>query len=468
MDMHALKTLIAKGESETLEFKKSMGLLKGIFQTLTAFLNNIGGVVLVGVLDDGTIVGQHITDSTRQKLAKALVKIEPPAQIQTDYVSVGDKQVIVLTVLPGKHAPYVYDGRAYQREMTSTSRMLQHRYEQQLVARGQLDYSWERSLSDRYGLDDLDHDGIYKAVMDGVRAHRVPAGAIKESIEEVLLRFQLLEGKRIRNAALALFAKDHVYLSQCRIKMARFQGRDMLGDFIDNQLVHGNVFKLLEVADAFLRRHLPISSTFRQDQFARIDTPALPVMAVREALINALCHRNYVDHQTDFTLAIFDDRLELWNSGLLPHEITFESLKGPHPSILRNELIAGVFYIRDYIEQWGTGTNKIITQCRESGLEDPVFSEMSGGIMVTFYFKEPMGGSISCRESDQVILNERQKDILSVIRGKGIIGIRDLLYELQNPPSRRMVQKELGLLRQLNLISIIGSGRGALWSLRKN
>lgn len=88
-----------------------------------------------------------------------------------------------------------------------------------------------------------------------------------------------------------LYAKpESLQLVQCMIKLARFKGLNKLGEFIDNQQIQGNAFYLLSEADAFFRRHLPIASFFKPDQFKRVDTPALPVMAVREALINALCH----------------------------------------------------------------------------------------------------------------------------------------------------------------------------------
>ena len=208
MSFEKLKYLILKGESETLEFKKSTGLIKAVFQTITGFLNHKGGTVLIGVLDNGKIVGQEITESTRQKIAKELPKIEPRAQVNIEYIPIEDtKQVIAITVLAGKHSPYAYDGRAYQRDLENTNRMPQHLYEQKLVARGQLNYSWESYLSAKYTLEDLDEDLIYEVVADGIRARRIPGSAIKDSKEEILSRFQLTEGSQIKNAALVLFCK---------------------------------------------------------------------------------------------------------------------------------------------------------------------------------------------------------------------------------------------------------------------
>ncbi len=128
MDIKALQQLVSKGESEILEFKKSIGLLKAVFKTLVAFLNHKSGTVLIGVLDNGRIIGQEVTETTQQKIAKELPKIEPSSQVDIEYIPVNEnKKVIALTVKSEKNAPYVYDGRVYQRIMDDTNRMTQHR-----------------------------------------------------------------------------------------------------------------------------------------------------------------------------------------------------------------------------------------------------------------------------------------------------------------------------------------------------
>jgi ATP-dependent DNA helicase RecG len=94
---------------------------------------------------------------------------------------------------------------------------------------------------------------------------------------------------------------------------------------------------------------------------------------------------------TDSSLAIFDDRLELWNSGSLLKRLTIEDLRHTHESVLRNRLIANVFYVRGLIEKWGIGTNKMIDLCRQEGIPEPEFMARSGGLAVIFKFKEPVG-----------------------------------------------------------------------------
>ena len=388
MQINQIKNLIKKGESQNIEFKKSTAQLQAAIETICAFLNGSGGVVLIGVSNDGKIIGQDISDHTRQEIAKEINKIEPAAQVVVNEILISEKKyLIMMQVNSGHHAPYIYDGRAYRRNQATTSKMPQHRYEQLLVARGQLNYSWEEVLASEYSIKDLDQEEIYKTIADGIRENRIPASTQREDIKGILKRLELMKEGFLKRAAVMLFAKQRALgFSQCMIKMARFEGTDKLGNFIDNQQIRGNAFNLLEEADAFLRRHLAIAGFFKPDQFKRIDKPTLPVMAVREALINALCHRDYSDKSTDIALAIFDDRLEIWNSGELLNKLTVKSLRHSHHSVLRNKLIANVFYVRGFIEKWGIGTNKMISLCKQEDLPEPEFRENQGGLTVVFRF----------------------------------------------------------------------------------
>src|SRR5579872_555152 len=134
MNLQKIKILASRGESETLEFKKSTAQLFAAFETICAFLNGEGGVVLIGVTDDGKIIGQDVSDNTRQAIAHEIAKLEPATYIDIQYVRLKEgKTVICIIVERGVHAPYVYDGRAFQRNQSTKIRMSQHRYEQLLI-----------------------------------------------------------------------------------------------------------------------------------------------------------------------------------------------------------------------------------------------------------------------------------------------------------------------------------------------
>ena len=290
MNLQQIETWISEGESQHLEFKKSTAQLKPAFETVCAFLNDKGGIILLGVTNNGQLVGQQVTDNTRQEIAREIKKIEPKPEIEVHYVDLtAEKQIIVIKVSSGKHIPYVYDGRAFERNQSSTERMTQHRYEQLMVNRGQLNHSWEKQPAYGHEIDDLDHEEIRNTIRDGIAKNRIGVEVLDYDIEHILTKLELIQHGHLINAAMVLFAKEvRPDYSQCMIRMARFRGNDNLGDFIDNQRTYGNAFQLVAAALAFTQRHLPIASYFEPNRMQRIDQPAVPNLALREALINAL------------------------------------------------------------------------------------------------------------------------------------------------------------------------------------
>ena len=209
MNIEQLKQLIQQGESQHLEFKKSTAQLKPAFETACAFLNDKGGVILLGVKDNGQLVGQAITDQTRQLIAHEIRKIEPKSQIEVHYVHFYDsKYVIILEVPSGKHTPYAYDGRPFERSQSTTERMTQHRYEQLIVQRGYLKHNWIEFLTHEYTIEDLDHDEIRNTVAEGILHNRISPKSISYSIEQILTNFNLMQNNSLTNAAVILFCKS--------------------------------------------------------------------------------------------------------------------------------------------------------------------------------------------------------------------------------------------------------------------
>ena len=254
MKLDKLKYFIREGESETLEFKSSTANLQSAAKTLCAFLNGKGGVVLIGVSDGKKLIGQHVTDKTRQEIANVLRKFEPTANIEVQYVdNKSDKQIIMLTAYPDNRSiPYTYEGRAYERKESSTSVMPQNRYQQLLLAKNFQPVSWEMQPATNISIDDLDHDEILNTAKDVARKKRLEAAFDTQDVSEILTRLQLIQHSgQVTHAAAILFAKEISgdYM-QCILKMARFKGIEKAKDkFIDSKQVVGNTFKLLKEAE---------------------------------------------------------------------------------------------------------------------------------------------------------------------------------------------------------------------------
>lgn len=212
----------------------------------------------------------------------------------------------------------------------------------------------------------------------------------------------------------------------------------------------------------FLRRHLPVAGKILPGILERKDEPLFPLTALREALVNAFCHRTYTDPGGAVSVAIFDDRLEIWNDGNLPFGLKPEDLKKDHTSHQRNPLIATVFYNRGLIERWGRGTQKMVALCVKAGHPEPEFFEQSNSFVVRFL---PSDYIAPHRISHD--LTDRQRHLLlclSVEEKKGST-FAEIKSQLNNPPADRTLRDDFQHLKRLGLIGVTGHGRGAKWQL---
>ena len=154
--------------------------------------------------------------------------------------------------------------------------------------------------------------------------------------------------------------------------------------FLDNRQFNGNAFTLLSHAERFLRDILPIAGRFESGRMERIDEPLYPPLATREALANALCHRDYSIGGGSVGVAVYDDRLEVTSPGSLHFGLTPEELFAPHESLPWNPLIARTFYRRGIIEEWGRGTLKMAEVAASAGLPRPEIEDANGCVTVRF------------------------------------------------------------------------------------
>ena len=463
MHLRELKDIVVHGESGTVEFKKSTGQLRRAGESLCGMLNGSGGLVLIGITPAGRIVGQEIADKTLREVAAVLNKLEPPAAVNQVLVELeSGKEVLVLEAISNPELrPYVFDGRPYQRVGSTTSVMPQETYQRLLTERAHDRTRWENQIADGYGISELDGEEILRTVRLGIAAGRLPESTGGD-IADILTRFELLKKSGLTNAAVVLFGTRFMPdYPQCQLRMARFRGVDK-SEFLDQRQLEGHAFHLLEEAMLFLRRHLPVAGRVVPGLFEREDEPLFPLEALREALVNAFCHRDYSIIGGAVSLAIYDDRLEIWSDGALPFGLKPEDLKREHSSRPRNPLVANVFYLRGVIERWGRGTQKIVELCVKAGHPEPEFGEQAGSVWVRFL---PSGYIAPHRVAHD--LTDRQRELLQMLAHHGALPLREIRKRLVAPPSDRMIQEDLAHLRRLALVRSKGRGRGAVYFLKK-
>jgi ATP-dependent DNA helicase RecG len=260
---------------------------------------------------------------------------------------------------------------------------------------------------------------------------------------------------------LILFGKEKCrqqLVPDARVSCARFTGNDKT-NILDRLEVKGTILDAVEEVIKFIARNTRLSAEIK-DIF-RKDIPEYCPVAVREALINALVHADYSFTGSHIQIAIFNNRLEIQNPGMLPCGFTLDDFK-MGVSRIRNRVIARVFHELKFMEQWGSGYKRMIEACRNEGYPEPKWEEIGTYIRVTFYpslrtvltFKET-------REEEE--LTDREKVILNLFKQGESLPFREIFHRFVSPISKRMLQYGLAELKRKGLLISKGKGRALIW-----
>jgi ATP-dependent DNA helicase RecG len=455
--------LTAFGESETLEFKETTGTRREAAMTVCAFLNQRGGQVLFGVRPAGIVAGQQVSERTIEELSAELRQIDPPAFPAIERVPVdGAREVVVVSIGQGASRPYSYHGTAYRRVGNTTIAMSADEYNRMLFERMHNEQRWENQPAAGWSVDDLDEAEIRRTVAEAVRRGRLEEPVGRDPTDLLRGLGLLRDGELLRAAAVLFGCPERLEfeMPQCLLRVARFRGTDRM-QFLDNRQFNGNAFTLLANAERFLRDTLPIAGRFEQYRFERIDEPLYPPLATREALANALCHRDYAIGGGSVGVAVYDDRLEITSSGPLHFGLTPDKLFVPHESRPWNPLIARTFYRRGIIEEWGSGTLKMADMASKAGLPLPEIDDDGGAVTVRFrhnqFVPQPITSEVSGPEG-------RQEMILALLDGveEGLTR-REIHGRLGPGVSERQMRRTLNELREMGVVVSTNQGRRSRW-----
>ena len=497
MTIDNIKTLIVGDESRTLELKKTTGELKDGMHTACAFLNTDGGWLIFGITPKSLkIIGQEVTDNTQQEIAQALAGLEPMVDVKVEYVDVPDypgKKVIAMHFdgwVWGEH-PHTYHGCPYYKVESTTKVMPQDMYDERIRAHKPQQYAWEGQTADGVSLSDLNEKHIRGCIRLGVEGGRIPASATSAPIEETLAKWKLLKNGIPTNGAAMLFSDNIDEYPQFRLRMARFVGKDK-NEFIDNQRAEGNFFDLLDAGMAFFFKHLNLSGKITNHSLRRKEQLEIPYKALREALINSLCHRQWEKYNLTNSIAIYDDRIEISNPGIFPPQITPENIKEPHESYPYNLKIAEALYKSTFLENWGSGAKRIIDACRKQDVEEPTWRWNSGFVTVTFRrykkykkYKYPQYETINDTVNDPMNvpvndpvnlpkLNDRQQHIYNAIKnGTTNVPVNVPVNDTVNAAnlaiwlnvSEKTIKRDLAFMQSAGIIKHVGSDKTGHWEV---
>ena len=278
-------------------------------------------------------------------------------------------------------------------------------------------------------------------------------------IKDVFIHLNLLKGGKLTTAAVLLFGKNpHKFYLQAETKCLQFSGTEIEKPFPSYHIYNSNLFDQVDRAVAFVLSSIKLP-VIPQEHTAQVKRPPeIPLFAVQEAIVNALAHRNYND-TSGVQVMVFIDRVEIWNSGSLPSQLTISDLKKPHRSFPGNPLLAEVFYLADYIQKVGSGTIEMMKQCKQAGLPEPEFVNNMG-----YEFRTILGRDVFTESALlKMGLNERQRQAIKLIRERGSIALSDL-QEIYEKITRKTLYRDLRALANKGVLKAQGDRKGRKYS----
>lgn len=318
---------------------------------------------------------------------------------------------------------------------------------------------FDASACDRATVDDLSFEKIKVFLAAARRERNYPLPA-KTSRDKVLAHLNLMDNGRPNHAAVLLFGKEpQRFLITSEVKCLHFHGTQVQKPIPSYQIYKGTVFELVDQALDFVLSKINRRVGTRSRSVQAPAEYELPLEAVREAIVNAVAHRDYTSNASAQVM-LFADRLEVWNPGELPPPLTPDLLRQPHPSIPRNPLIAEPLYLARYIEKAGSGTLDMIARCKAAELPEPNFEQRAGQWVVTLWrdwlTAEVLAG---------LALSDRQTEAVTYVKAHGRITNSE--YQALAGVIRKTAARDLDDLVTKDILERIGLKRGAHYVLAK-
>jgi len=437
-------------ESETVDLKASLAKLDAALVDICAFLNHRGGNLYFGVRPDGRVVGLTVADSTLLKVSQKIrQKLKPEIIPEIRERSDDGKSIIEVIISEGTHKPYFVDGVAFIRSGSESVKMPPDVLTRLIME--QQGYVWDRDICAGATLDDIDPALVKSYLTRALQVRHIDLDP-DTPIEIALESLDLLKEGKLTNAAILLFGRNpQKFIDTAMIRCAKFRGDDVTQPYANMKVIRGAIVAQIDQTEQFIRDNIAKAAWIPKEKFEREESWEYPPDAFREAVINAVCHRDY-QSSGSVQVSIFTNSLEIMNPGLLPSTLTIESLKRRHSSKPRNRLIAETLFKIKYIEKFGSGTTKMIRVCRDLGVPEPEFHEQDEDFMVTF-----RRSSVNVLLDQPDLLNERQKLAIEFLKTHE--SITTLEYIRVANCHERTARKDLADLVRLNVVVKQGLGK---------
>lgn len=283
------------------------------------------------------------------------------------------KTVIKVEIKNVPDKPYFYKGKAYKRVGTSNVFLSRYEIEKFLYERSNPAYHYDKTVAAGYK-EGINQKRLSWFLNKARKERNLPVDDLAD--ENIILeKLDLLTKNQLNFAGLLAFGTDiTLILPNAYIKCAVFEGVDKTGKILDYRDIKEDVFQQIDLAESFVLRNIRKSAEIDSITMRRESRYEIPYRAIREAVANAVAHRDYRTSST-IDVALFDDRIEIWSPGTLPTGMTLEILQQNHSSVLRNPALAELLYMAGYIEHWGTGIKNMKKWMLDYDLPEPEYRE---------------------------------------------------------------------------------------------
>lgn len=449
--------LIREGEGLTVEFKEHF--TSRIAEDIVAFANVKGGTLLLGVRDNVTISGERLTNNLKATINDVARNCKPSISVEVAQVG----EVVAVVVPEGTEKPYSCSS-SYFRRLDGNTQKMSHDELRIMFAENE-PLPFEEKTTRSFTFDDISKTKINAFTKEaGIRIGRT-------AIPDMLRSLNVADAARVKNAGILFFAKDvYQHIHQAQMTLLAFKGTDRLHIY-DRRDVRDDLLTQFNEAVAFLKRHLNVRSEIRGVN--REDIYEIPLEVLREAVVNALMHRDYSITGTQVSIEVYDDRVEIVNPGGLPKGLSLRELGTV--SIRRNEVIADLFFRLHKVERIGMGIQKMKEAMIAAGLREPTF-EPDGFFRAVFHrspkfaMKEGLPSSKTSTAGlvDGLVdgLVENQRRLLVLIAENPHISKSAMAKAVGI--STTAIDKNLMRLKEKGILRRVGPAKGGHWEIMKS
>jgi len=439
-------------ENQNIEWKQNWR--DEYLKWICGFANANGGKIHIGKNDKGEIIGLK---NSKKLLEDIPNKVKDSLGIIVDVnLHKNEKGEFIEIIVEPQPFAVNYKGQYHYRSGSTKQELKGVALDKFLLEKK--GKTWDSIPVPKVSISDLKDETFEFFKKIASKSKRIDESIIKESNKNILDNLRLMEKTLLKRAAILLFHPDpEKYITGAFVKIGYFI---MDSELVFQDEIHGNLFKQVEkTIDILFTKY--IKAIISYEGIHRIETYEYPKEAIREALLNAISHKDYA-YGYPIQISVYKNRLMIWNQGKLPEDWTVENLFKKHSSKPRNPDIANAFFRAGYIEAWGRGTIKIIEQSKNHGLPIPEFKNEGNDFWVIF--KKDI---INREYLENLKLNERQIKAVLYVKEKGKISNKE--YQKICSVSKGTATTDLReLTDKFNLLKRKGNvGAGTFYILKK-